>query len=138
MNDDISIIERTPTVKEFHELYDSIGWGKLDNDATEKGLNGSLFSVCAIHNDQVIGCGRVIGDGGNYFYIQDIIVRPEFQGKGIGKGIMDKIMVYLNSTAHRNAFVGLLAVKGSFDFYAKFGFLIRPLESPAMFMRWKQ
>ena len=138
MDENISIIERIPTVKEFYELYESVGWAKLDNEATEIGLKRSLYSVCALHKNKIIGCGRVIGDGGNYFYIQDIIIKPEFQRKGIGKRIMEKIMDYLNITAHKNAFVGLLAVKGSFEFYANFGFLVRPLESPAMFMRWKQ
>lgn len=57
----------------------------MDVESTEIGLGNSLFSVCAIYKNEVIGCGRAVGDGGIYFYIQDIIVLPKFQGRGIGK-----------------------------------------------------
>jgi ribosomal protein S18 acetylase RimI-like enzyme len=50
--------------------------------------------MCYIKND-VIGFRRVIGDGGIYLYIQDVIVLLEFQRQGIGKCIMDAIMGYL-------------------------------------------
>jgi Acetyltransferase (GNAT) family. len=48
-----------------------------------------------LEND-IIGFGRVIGDGGIYLYIQDVIVLPEFQGQGIRKYIMNAIKDYLN------------------------------------------
>jgi GNAT superfamily N-acetyltransferase len=116
------LIERPPTVAEYQRLREVVGWGNLDAEATEIGLRNALFSVCVVYQDDVIGCGRVVGDGGIYFYIQDVIVLPEFQGKGIGKRIMATIINYLEAHAHPNAFVGLMAAKGVSTFYEPYGF----------------
>jgi len=80
-----ALVERPPTIEEYQSLREIVGWGNTDAKATEIGLGNSLFSVCVIYKNEIIGCGRVVGDGGIYFYIQDIIVLPEFQRKGIGK-----------------------------------------------------
>ncbi len=110
----------------------------MDTKATEIGLHNSLFSVCVIFENEVVGCGRIIGDSGIYFYIQDVIVLPDFQGKGIGKRIMDAIMDYLKTYAHSGAFVGLMAAKGTSKFYERYGFMERSNDSPGMFRRWKE
>ncbi|GER89902.1 hypothetical protein KDW_40640 [Dictyobacter vulcani] len=87
----------------------------------------------------MIGCGRVIGDGGLCFYVQDIIVLPGYQGQGLGRRIMEKIMDYLRENAHPGGFVGLMAAKGAAGFYLKYGFLERPTPDygPGMILFWK-
>jgi ribosomal protein S18 acetylase RimI-like enzyme len=75
-----------------------------------------------IHNNKVIGCGRVIGDGGFYYYIQYVIVLPEFQKRGLGKLIMDSIMKFFNEIVQPNTFIGLMAAKGQSKVYKQFGF----------------
>ena len=108
----------------------------MDDEATEVGLRNSLFSVCVLYREEVIWCGRVVGDGGLYFYLQDIIVLPEFQGRGIGKRIMDAVMNYLKSYAHPNAFIGLMAAKGVSKFYEKYRFVERAPDKPGMVRMW--
>jgi GNAT superfamily N-acetyltransferase len=132
------LVQRSPTVEEYHRLRAAVGWGNVNVQATEIGLRNSLFSVCVIHKDQVVGFGRVVGDGGVFFYIQDIVVLPQFQGKGLGKRIMNAIMAYLESHVHRGAFIGLMAAKGVDGFYEKFGFSARPSEryGPGMCRVW--
>ena len=76
---------RQPTVAEYMRLRNLVGWWEVDENSTGKALENSLFSVVAIEHGDVIGLGRIVGDGGLYFYIQDLIVHPEFQGKGLGK-----------------------------------------------------
>ncbi len=131
--DDFQVVERIPTVEEYLALREAIGWGRLDEQMTARGLAHSLFTVCLLHEGNVIGCGRVIGDGGLYFYLQDIIVLPAFQGKGLGKRLMKAIMPYVEEHAHPGAFVGLMAAKDVSDFYTQFGFAVRPPERPGMF-----
>lgn len=87
-----------------------------------------------VFENEVIGHGRIIGDGGIYYHIQDVIVSPEFQGQGIGERIMNSLMGYIKAHAHTNAFVGLMAAKGTAGFYKRFGFNERPPNGPGMFM----
>jgi ribosomal protein S18 acetylase RimI-like enzyme len=94
-----------------------------------------LISVAAIHKNQVIGMGRVIGDRVIMCYILDLIVLPEFQGRGIGKAIMENLIAYVKDSALPT--IGLFtAEKGLEKFYEKFGFFIRPSDDrgPCMLM----
>lgn len=131
----VVLLERPPTVSEYRRLRESVGWGDLDATATKTALGNALFSVCAVTRAGVVGCGRVIGDGGVYFYIQDIIVSPGHQGRGIGRRLMDSVMRYLGRCACEGAFVGLMAAKGAAGLYEKYGFQRRPEDSPGMFLR---
>ena len=56
--------------------------------------------------------------------LQEIIVLPEYQGRGIGKRIVNKLLEHVRNTAIPGTWVevGLTAVKGKEPFYEKFGF----------------
>lgn len=135
---DIKLIKRPPTVKEYQQLREAVGWNKISVKAAGTALKNSLFSICAVSGGKVAACGRVIGDGAVYFYIQDIIVLPEFQGKGLGRIIMDEIMKHLARSAPEKAFIGLMAAKNVSGFYVKYGFKKRPEDSPGMFRRTEE
>ena len=120
------IIERIPTVEEFTALRKAVGWISPDRSAASTGLSNSLYSICIEHDGKLIGFGRVIGDSGLYYYIQDVIVLPDYQGKGIGKMIMNEIIKYLQNNCLPNAFVGLMSAENKEGFYKKYGFLERP------------
>lgn len=128
-----TVIERLPTPSEYQKLRELVGWGKIGIKGINIGLRNSLFSICVMSQWEVIGCARVIGDGGMYFYIQDIIVIPEFQGKGVGKLIMDRVMDFLNTNAYTGSFVGLMAAPGTVKFYEKYGFKERPIDGSGMY-----
>ena len=139
MTDEYTLSERAPTLDEYSRLRDAVGWGAVEPAALEIGLRHSLFSVCVLHQGEVIGCGRIVGDGGIYFYLQDIVVLPEFQGRGLGRRIMDAVMSYLQARARAGAFIGLMAARGVSGFYEKYGFAQRPTEQygPGMFLIWQ-
>ena len=128
---------KNPTPIEYDKIRNTTGWDKLDLVTIEKGLEKSLFSVCLYDIDKLIGVGRIVGDDSIYFYIQDIIVIPEYQGKGLGKIIMNEVMQYLDDNANHNSFIGLMAAEGVEKFYHKFGFKTRPTSSPGMYSVYK-
>ena len=116
------------TAKDFLKLRESAGWsGATTEEQLEEGINNSLFTVAAIYDNQVIGMGRVVGDRFYICYIQDLIVLPEFQGKGIGKAIMEKLIAYIQDgiLPDTDIMVGLFSAKGKEEFYEKFGFSTR-------------
>ena len=71
---------------------------------------------------------RVIGDGIMVFYIQDVIVLPQYQRQGIGSIMMNKIMQYIKANSVNNTIIGLMSASGKEEFYEKYGFIKRPNE----------
>jgi len=125
---------RSPTVTEYTRLRELAGWWGTENNATEIALRHSLFSVVAVEKENVIGFGRIIGDGGLYFYIQDLIIHPDFQKRGFGKQLMNELMAYITINAKSGAFVGLMAAKGVGKYYEVFGFKARATDAPGMYL----
>ena len=131
------LVERDPTVEEYQRLRRAVGWSEMGEEAVATGLPHALYSVVVLRGGELVGCGRVVGDGGLYFYLQDIALLPEHQGRGLGAAIMDAVMAYLERTARRGAFIGLMAASDVAPFYEKYGFRVRPERQPGMYRRWE-
>jgi ribosomal protein S18 acetylase RimI-like enzyme len=112
-----------PTLEEYKYLCDSVGWSNYMNfEVAETSLKNSIHCITVKDNEQIIGMGRIVGDGSIYLYIQDIVVHPDYQKHGIGKEIMNRLVTYLHENAPDKAFVGLFASEGKESFYEKFDF----------------
>jgi ribosomal protein S18 acetylase RimI-like enzyme len=130
---DIQIVDRLPSVEVYQSLRMAVGWRRIDDGAVSKALSASLYAVCAVGADgAVVGCARVIGDG-IYLYIQDVMVAPAFQGRGVGRRLMDAVMAHVRGVAPENALFALMAAEGTAGFYEKYGFTPRPDGAPGMF-----
>lgn len=112
-----------PTLAEYKYLCESVGWTNYINfKVAETSLRNSIHCITVKDNEQIVGMGRIVGDGAIYFYIQDIVVHPHYHKKGIGMKIMDILVKYLNTNAPDKAFVGLFASQGKESFYEKYDF----------------
>ncbi len=118
----IVVTERKPSVEEYIQLRNSVGWKILQYDKIEKGLDNSIYCVCVEDQGNIIGLGRIVGDGGTVFYIQDIMVLPSYQKQKIGTLIMRKLMDYIDDNCIDDAIVGLIAISELDKFYKEFGF----------------
>lgn len=130
---EIELRESVPSAEQYRALRRAVGWRDLAPADADVALRNSLFAVCALHGGNVVGCGRVIGDGGMYFYVQDVIVLPAFQRRGIGARIMAAIEAYMHSRVPATGFVGLMAARGSVPFYRSRGYVERPSDTPGMY-----
>lgn len=117
-----------PTAEEFVELRAACGWGAVEPAIAERALAAGLLGVVARDGNRVAGFGRVVGDGVLYFYLQDIIVRPEFRGQGVGRLIVEALLGEVLRRAPHGATIGLMAAEGKEGFYEKFGFTRRPTD----------
>lgn len=119
------------------EIYQTIrnttNWESIENHQVEIALKKDLFSIMVSHLGKPVGIGRVIGDGAIYFYIQDVIVIPDYQGIGVGRLIMEGIENYLSIHATGSSFIGLMAVERVEGFYEKYGYNVRPSSKPGMY-----
>jgi ribosomal protein S18 acetylase RimI-like enzyme len=112
-----------------------VNWPHISKDNAEKALRNDLFSVHVTDDNETVGIGRVIGDGSIYYYIQDLIVRPDYQRRGIGSQILHELLKYTKSHASPNAFIGLIAADGAVGFYELHGFLSRNSSGPGMYYK---
>ena len=51
-----------------------------------------FLKIAAFEGKQLIGMVRVVGDGASVILIQDLLVRPEYQRKGIGSQLMRAVL----------------------------------------------
>lgn len=117
------IENKFPTFEEYKYLCDSVGWTNYMNfEVAETSISNSIHCITVKDDNQIVGMGRIVGDGAIYFYIQDIMVHPDYQKKGIGKEIMQNLVDYLNTNAPDKAFIGLFASQGKESFYEKYDF----------------
>jgi GNAT superfamily N-acetyltransferase len=130
--------QRPPTVPELRALHTAVGWESLpdDDEALARGLADSKFAAVVTAAGEAVACVRLVGDGGIYFYVQDLIVRPEHQGRGLGDRLMAALWRHLGEHAARSAFVGLMTAEGKAEFYERWGFAVRPPGRPGMALGW--
>ena len=75
-------------------LYESVGWSAYtrDMDKLLSAIRGSNYVVIAEEDERLLGVARAISDDASVVYIQDILVCPEHQGKGLGKELVGEIL----------------------------------------------
>lgn len=133
----VELLEMLPDVNTYQQFKRLVGWSCTSDAMALEGLRNSLYSVCALRKKQVLGFGRLVGDGHIYFYLQDIIVHPDHQGQGIGDNLVRALLGYIGDHAAENAFIGLMAASGSATFYERYGFKKRDDNAPGMGKLWK-
>ena len=126
----IRYVEDELNIDDYFELRKDVGFHELSRKQGELALKNALKIVVACDDDRVVGMGRLVGDGAVICYIQDIMIRDEYQGLGIGRYIMDRLVEYTKEITlpGTKMMLGLMSKKGSEDFYEKCGFIKRPNE----------
>lgn len=134
-NDQYRISSGIPQIQTYLELRNAGGLSQFSRAAAAKGLSGTVFGVLLTFQGDIVGMGRIVGDGGCFLQIVDIVVRPEHQGRGQGKRIMAALMDYLVHNAPKTAYVSLIADVPANELYRQFGFLETAPGSVAMYFR---
>lgn len=117
------LTERLPTTEEYRTICTAVGWQDVMNfGAAPAALARSVHAVVAEHHGTAVGMGRLVGDGAIYFYVQDVAVLPEHQGRGIGRRIVAELVAWARRHAPDHAFLGLFAAAGTDGFYHQHGF----------------
>jgi GNAT superfamily N-acetyltransferase len=77
---------------ELVALYDAVGWSAYTAPERvgdlQRALRNSTYLVTAWHGEQLVGLARGISDDVAVFYLQDILVRPSHQRRGIGARLL--------------------------------------------------
>lgn len=133
----MKFIENSLTYQEYVSLRSSVGWNNFAQEQVVKSIRNSIYDIKVVVENSTIAMGRLIGDG-TYYLVVDIIVQPEYQGKGIGSKILDSITKYVEDNTPiggGRSSVQLIAEPGKEGFYGKKGFKCIPHEFCASGMR---
>jgi len=79
---------------EILKIYESVGWVNYTEnpDMLRKAYKNSLTVLGAYDGNNLVGIISVVGDGHSIIYIQDIIVRPDYQRSGIGSILLQEVL----------------------------------------------
>ena len=102
---------------EVRNILKTVGMSYVDSDIHKKSFENSYTVVFIFDNEKLIGFGRAISDGVRQSAIYDVATLPEYQGKGIGRLIIENI---IKNTPTCN-FI-LYASPGKEGFYESLGF----------------
>ena len=106
--------------EEVMALYKANKWSAADKP-TElyNALLNSHSLITAWNDNKLIGLGNAISDGHLVVYYPHLLVLPDYQGKGIGKMIFDKMQ-----EKYGDFHMQMLTADGkSIEFYQKAGFV---------------
>lgn len=112
------------TAEEFISLWKSV-WGDGPSlEQTRLAMQHTIFRVSVYDGEKAIAMARMIGDMGLTYYIKDVVVRPEYQGKGIGKRLIRELMKFVNTNGITGTgiYVELAAFPDKMPFYEKLEF----------------
>ena len=103
--------------EELSEVFIKAPLSPREPSVIKKTFTNSMFKVMAFDDDKIIGAVRAISDGVSHAVIYDLVLLPEYQKKGIGKQMMNKL---LNDSKVKTYM--LYSVPGKEKFYEQFGF----------------
>ena len=106
-------------LEDIIQLYRANSWSSSEKpNELYNGLMNSHSLITAWNGDELIGLGNAISDGYLVVYYPHLLIHPNYQKKGIGKMIMDKMQ-----EKYKNFHMQMLTADGnSIEFYRKVGF----------------
>jgi ribosomal protein S18 acetylase RimI-like enzyme len=117
------------------DLYRAGGWWNEKWNPASLGalIAGSFAFAVAVDpaTGKAVGMGRVLSDGVSDAYVQDLVVLPDYRGRGIGTMIVSTLLDHCKSAGV--IWVALVAEPGTEPFYTALGF--RRMEGHIP-MRW--
>jgi GNAT superfamily N-acetyltransferase len=122
-----SFVPLPPPLDDYVNLRSVTGLTAKTAEQGSKALAGSWTS-CHItynssHEPQVVGMGRIIGDGGWYFHVADMAVHPDHQKKGLGDYILAKLIEKVEQEAPDRPYINLIADPPGMRLYERHGFV---------------
>jgi GNAT superfamily N-acetyltransferase len=110
---------REPDLDKVLALYRANHWSSADEPRElQQALANSHSVITAWDGPELVGLGNALSDGALVVYYPHLLVLPTYQGKGIGREIVRRLMArYAGFHQHI-----LVADGGAIEFYKKCGF----------------
>lgn len=75
-------------------LYAAVGWTNYTQrpEMLRRAFAGSLCTLCAYDGGCIAGIVRAVGDGASVLCVQDLLVLPEYQRRGLGSRLLRELL----------------------------------------------
>ena len=116
--------------EEYMELRKTVGWTQFPLEEAKNCVENAYMVLCVRDGEKAIGVVRLLWDGGYVAFLSDVIVDPAYQGRGIGRALVEAVIrrIKENMKPGYKVKLTLNSSKGKEAFYEKFGFRERPNE----------
>lgn len=123
-------------LRDLEKLCDSVGWIRRPLKKVKTAIENSFLTMYLFHHEQnnrkrLIAFTRVTSDNAFNATIWDVVVHPDFQGKGLGKTLMQQVIQQLRY--HDISTITLFADPQVVNFYKTLGFITDPDGVKGMF-----
>lgn len=129
-------LDRDLDLYELEELCDRVGWARRPIRKVRKAIQHSflvvtVWEVRTSNRRRLIGFARATSDCAFNATVWDVVIHPEFQSKGLGKGLMRFMIKKLREADISN--ITLFADPHVIEFYRRLGFILDPEGIKGMF-----
>jgi GNAT superfamily N-acetyltransferase len=112
-----------------HAFLSQLYWAQgIPREVVDRSIDGSLC-FALLKDDEQIGFARVVSDRATIAYLGDVHVLPAWQGRGLGRWLMECVMAHPQLAGLRR---WILVTRDAHGLYASLGF--KPLSNPAGYM----
>lgn len=115
-------------VDEYNSLRKAVKWILVKPVRAAKALENSFYKLIAYDGEKPVGMARIVSDGGYTYFITDVIVLPEYQGRHIGTRLIHGLIDYIEKDVQKDetVMISLMSAYHRETFYGKMGFHTRP------------
>ena len=80
-------------LEEILALYAAVGWVNYTQrpQMLVRAYANSLLTLGAYEDERLVGILRAVGDGVSIIFVQDLLVLPEYQRRGIGTALVNAL-----------------------------------------------
>ena len=122
----MTLREELPSAALYADFRREAGWDVPSPERCAAALDKTLCALVAYDGDRAVGMARLVGDGAVVIYLQDVVVRRDCRGRGVGTRLVAAMIALAQERYPADATFGLLAAAGQDGLYSKFGFVARP------------
>ncbi|ADG77704.1 GCN5-related N-acetyltransferase OS=Tsukamurella paurometabola (strain ATCC 8368 / DSM / CCUG 35730 / CIP 100753 / JCM 10117 / KCTC 9821 / NBRC 16120 /NCIMB 702349 / NCTC 13040) OX=521096 GN=Tpau_1072 PE=4 SV=1 [Tsukamurella paurometabola] len=119
----MNLIPSAPPMADYLRLRADSGLSPRTAAQAEGALANSWRWCHAMVDGEVVAMGRILGDGGWYFHIADMATLPAFQGRGIGRAILEWLLAEIRTHAPEDPYITLMADEPGRPLYRRLGFV---------------
>jgi len=109
----------TVSAKALSDLREAVGWNRMEDEYSNP-LMISFYHIAVYEDDKMVGYIDSVSNGVTDAYIQDLMVHPDYQGKGLGTELMNQMITYLKE--NRIYIISVVFEESLKPFYDRFGF----------------